>query len=174
MTTAWQKQRSEFNHDWLKNRYLPALAKWVNILDDRVEDLEFEREFPKTGLYQWLEYTPHVYLLADQFESEMSPRILVDQDPLSGLPVATRKWLGPLVHNLWLTRYPVQQWVADAIAATDAANAAFEVLVNSIAASQSATLEELRPLRHAFTTFQGLCQALARKVEEFPAKLLIT
>ena len=173
MMTSWQKRRSEFNHDWLKNRYLPAIAKWVNILDDRVEDQDFQREFPTTILNQWLEYGPQAYGLADRFESEMSPRVLLGQHPLSRLPSERREWLGTLVHELWLSRYPVHRWVADTVAVVDAANEAYQLLRDSIASRESTTVEELRPLRHSFTRFQGLCQALARTIEEFPSKMLI-
>jgi hypothetical protein len=173
MISTWQKRRSEFNHDWLKNRYLPALAKWINILDNRVEDQEFQKEFPRTILNQWLEYGPEAYLLAKRFECEMSPRVLLERYPLSRLPGSTRDWLGPLVHELWLSRYPVRQWVADTVAAVCAANAAYETLRDSIASKENSTVEELRSLRGTFTRFQGLCQGLARTIEEFPSKLLI-
>jgi len=173
MISTWQKRRSEFNHDWLKNRYLPALAKWINILDDRVEDQEFQREFPRTILNQWLEYGPQGHLLAERFESEMSPRVLLERYPLSRLPGPTRDWLGPLVHELWLSRYPVRQWVADTVAASDAVNTAYGLLRDSIASKANSTVEELRPLRSTFTRFQRLCQGLARTIEEFPSKLLV-
>ena len=174
MTTSWQKRRSEFNHDWLKNRYLPALAKWINILDDRVDDPEFQRRFPKTILNQWREYGPQARLLAETFETDMSPRILLESCPLSDLPLATREWLGQTIHALWLSRYPVRQWIAETVAAADAANSCYLGLREAIDSKAPSTLPELRSLRPAFASFQGLCQALARMVELLPPTILIS
>jgi len=173
MMTSWQKRRNEFNHDWLKNRYLPALAKWINILDDRVEDLEFQQEFPRSILNQWREYGPQAHLLAEMFESEMSPKMFLDKLPLSRLPSGTREWLGQTVHELWLNRYPVRQLISEAVSATDAADLGYQRLREAIDSKASSTIEELRSLRPVFATFQNLCQALARTVEALPSKVLI-
>ena len=45
----------------------------------------------------------------------MSPRILLESCPLSDLPLATREWLGKTIHALWLSRYPVRQWIAETV-----------------------------------------------------------
>ena len=76
-TPVWQKRRSEFNHDWLKNRFIPALAKWLNLLDDRIEDLSFEHTFVETVLPQWEDHREEALALPRDFEQEMSPRTLL-------------------------------------------------------------------------------------------------
>ena len=38
MITAWQKQREDFNHKWLKNDLMMALGSWPKLLDGIDED----------------------------------------------------------------------------------------------------------------------------------------
>jgi hypothetical protein len=97
VSTSWQRRRSELNHDWLKNRYLPALAKWINILDDYVEDYGFEKDFLELTLPQWEEHRLLVIALIESFEIEMSPGIQLSHPPLSHLPESTKMWLHSLI-----------------------------------------------------------------------------
>lgn len=173
MSIPWQKQRGQFNHDWLKNRYLPAIAKWMNVLDQRVEDASFLDAFFSTILPQWMEYKPHAQFLAETFESQMSPKVLMDAPPLSGLPSADRDWLGAAIHGFWTTRYPSQKWVADAGSAIEAADAAYKQIQEVFTGSEETDLEHFRAHRSDFSRFQECCQALARSFEQFPSKVLV-
>ncbi len=43
----------DFNHNWLKNRYLPALYRFLNLLRDEIEDPEFGTLFLTTHFRAW-------------------------------------------------------------------------------------------------------------------------
>jgi len=174
MTISWEKRRSEFNHDWLKNRYLPVLAKCVNILDDCVEDPQFEMEFVETVLPQWVEYRPQAMALVERFEVEMSPALLLSQPPLSVLPEGTKMWLSELISALWLSRYPVERWKSELASCVVSTNEAYMQLHSLVQAEQIVSIAQLRPWRSRFTDFQTRCQALAKSIEVFPSKLLVT
>ena len=173
MSISWQKQRGQFNHDWLKNRYLPAIAKWMNLLDKRVEDASFLTAFPSTILPQWMEYRRQAQLLAETFEVQMSPRVLLDALPLSGLSSTDRNWLGAAIHGLWIVRYPAKKWVADAASAIKAVDTAYKQLQEVIAMKEGTDVEHFRAHRSDFSRFQDCCQALARTFEQFPVKVLV-
>jgi hypothetical protein len=173
MIRNWQKRRSEFNHDWLKNRYLPALAKCANILDGRVEDPEFETDLPKT-LGQWCDHRNEPRLLAEAFGAEMSPRILLDEVPLTGLPAEHRAGLAALVDALWRTRYPVAHWISNLIDRSDAVDAAYNSLDQILrSGAEPSAASVLRRNRSKLVDFHTACQALARAVEEFPSGVLV-
>ena len=139
-TAPWQKRRTAFNHDWLKNRFLPALAKWINLLDDRLEDLAFQQSFVATVLPQWEGHRAEASALPRNFAVQMSPRSL--------LGARRDTWLGLLVHFLWLNRYPVFRWVQAATARANEAEEAYQRLRARLATCADTTsAAALWPLR---------------------------
>src|ERR1051326_4473635 len=90
--SSWQKRRSSFNHDWLKNQFMPALAKWLNLLDNKIEDPDFERAFIASVLPKWEQHREEALRLPRDFEQEMSPRRLFECHPLAHHNVHTKQW----------------------------------------------------------------------------------
>lgn len=175
MKPCWQKRRSEFNHDWLKNRFMSALASWINLLDDRIEDAALEDSFVTFTLSEWEFHRQEAVALPGDFEREMSPSSLFDLQPLSQCDNNTKQWLGELAHYLWLTRNPVDEWVANA---TERAKDVDAVYTRLQAALKDCTdvrsAEALRPLRNRFVEFRERCQELARAIEKFPSEVKAT
>lgn len=175
MISAWQKQRSRFNHDWLKNQFLPALARWLNLLDDLIEDPEFERSFVPTVLPQWESQRVEAQRLANRFEEEMSPACLLDQPPLARFGEHDRAWLKRLVHNLWLQRYAVPAQVNHALAVirdADAICVAIQQRLCSSAEPPTAARERTHLVQ--WREFRERCQNLAKAVEAFPNQVKVT
>ena len=172
--TSWQKSRSAFNHDWLKNQYMPALGKYLNLIDDHIEDNEFERQFVARVLPQWEAHREEALALARTFEQEMSPRRLFAQTSLAFCDDDTKEWLGSLTHELWSRRYPVRQWVENALIATQHTDETYKklqaLLRNSVDTSSAA---ELRPLRGQLVALRTQCQALANAFSIFPGELRV-
>lgn len=109
---AWRRREARFNHDWLKNGYLPALAKWVNVLSGSVEDRVFERSFALGALRAWeVQRTVAAGLLAD-YECLFSPRALFDRGPLRSCGAADRAWLEPIARHFWDASRAGQAWKA--------------------------------------------------------------
>jgi hypothetical protein len=175
MVNAWQRRRSEFNHDWLKNRYLPALSKWLNLLDGKIEDPAFESTFLKVIFGQWEEQSPRALKLVQDFEKEMSPRTLLEFPPLSILASSTKAWLGPLVHELWLARYPVRNWIDSAVAVVRSLDMAYERVLECLSERQTdVSVVQVGLCRPVFAEFRLDCHRLARAVEAFPSKVTVT
>lgn len=175
MISAWQKQRSRFNHDWLKNQFLPALARWLNLLDDLIEDPEFERSFIPTFLAQWESQRAEAQRLANRFEEEMSPACLLDQPPLARFGEQDKAWLKSLVHNLWLQRYAVSAQVDEALAAirdADAVCVAIQRRLDSSAEPPTAADERAHLIQ--WREFRAYCQKLAKAIEAFPNQVKVT
>jgi hypothetical protein len=170
--SIWQKRRSAFSHDWLKNRYLQALGRWMNLLDDQIEDPSFEASFPDLILPEWEQEGRKAIELARAFESEMSPRRLLEISPLSNCAPFTRHWLGDMAHALWMNRYPVREWIDDAVCCADSADAGYLELRECLKFTVS--IEDMRSFRPLFAEFRSHCHALAKAIEKFPSRIKVT
>jgi hypothetical protein len=169
MTQPWQKRRSQFNHDWLKNQYMPALAKNLNLLDDLIEDDEFAQSFVSHVLPAWEKHRGEAIDLAGTFESEMSPRALFASSPLCNCTEETKGWLGSLVHMLWLKRYPISEWVAEAAQAVEQTDAAYQRLREAFQDNHSFAGGEPSPKsKEQFVEFRRNCQLMANAISKFP------
>lgn len=167
----WQQRRSRFNHDWLKNEYLPALSTFLNILDDQIEDDRFERSFVADTFPRWELQHKVVTALIDEFESEMSPRNLLDRR----WRTPDKSWLSQLIDVLWRFRYPVAEWLSKAQIAADRANQSYMHLRCELEKPQDiGQSERLRQLRDDFARFRERCQELAKSIEKFPREILVT
>lgn len=169
----WQRRRSQFNHDWLKNRFLPALTKWANILAGEVEDQAFERTFSEQILPEWESQREEAMAICEAFENEMSPRRLVDRPPLSRCDESTKQWLGALVHQLWLARYPVSGWIAQATARVQATAAAYDRLQEGVRRRGRTTLSQSQEVRERFEDFRRRCQELAATMQALPSEIKV-
>jgi hypothetical protein len=174
MTPDWQRRRSAFNHDWLKNRFLTAIASFVNILDDLVEDEETERRFVIGILPQWVGRSREAEMLVADFDSAMSPWALFRHPPLCRCGPATMGWLPDLVHLLWRRRVHVDGLCLDARESIVAANAAYERLRNGLAeCADCSSAEALRSYRDRFAAFRSKCEEVSRAISRFPSRILV-
>ena len=168
MNQTWQAKRTNLNHDWLKNVYLTALEKWVNVLDDRVDDPGFERDFLSERFSQWPERQQSAERLIVSFESDMSPKTLLDRPPLQRCRPETKVWLGSLIHALWLSRQEVAAMIRDAKEHMETADALYKQLDAALVTRLGTCLDDLRPLRDDFAAFYSACALLAASVSRFP------
>lgn len=174
MVLSWQKRRSEFNHDWMKNKYIQALRDWRRLLNDEQEDKELEEKFIADVLPQWESYVDEALALPRDFEIEMSPKVLFNEPPLSGCDEDTKNWLGEVIHNLWLVRYAIKQLIDDATTKAESAKLSYGRLQKALKrCPDTRSAESLRPLRSFFEEFCKCCEALAGAIEKFPSEVAI-
>jgi hypothetical protein len=173
MISAWQRRRAAFNHDWLKNQYMPALAKCVNLLDDRIEDPQFEQTFVLDVLPQWETRHKEAKQLPHDFEQDMSPRWFVERMDF-GSTDCDETWLADLMHHLWLARYPVGKWIKQAEVQVQKTDRTYRELQESLAECDDIrSAEALRPFREEFAAFRNQCQELATAIEQFPSEIKV-
>lgn len=168
----WQSRRREFNHDLLKGKYIPDLDRWVNVLRGLIENEAFQDNFLANGFPRWEEIRTMALALGREFEEQMSPNCLLRLAPLSGLPRPVSAWLGELVHELWLRRYPVRDWNAEVVSAVAAADATYKELRRvALCLDSMGRTEELSPL---IDGFRESCRAVADAVAKFPSDVRVT
>jgi hypothetical protein len=172
MIPSWQKRRSDFNHDWMKNKYIQALGDWHRLLNDEQEDEDLEKKFVSDVLPQWESHSAEAFALPRNFKTEMSPRVLFKKAPLSRCDEDTKKWLGEVIHNLWLVRYAVRQRINDTTTKASSANLSYLRLQKALKmCPDTRSAASLRPLRPFFEDFCKCCQSLTGAMEKFPSEV---
>jgi len=168
ITTKWQKRRAEFNHDWIKNVYLIRMDEFLNLLDDKIENHELEKSFVSDSLKSWENHAIEAEELFVDFEIEMSPRAFFEHPPLSECDDSRKEWLAELVHQLWLARYPVKEWVSNASMRAKDVEKVYKGLLKELEDCKDIqSAEALRPFRPFFARFRDRCQDLATAIEQF-------
>jgi hypothetical protein len=171
----WQIRRNRFNHDWLKNQYILALANFLNILDGQVENAEIESLFVAEILPEWESHRAEAFTLPKDFERDMSPRRKFDHPPLARCDEETREWLSILMHKLWLSRYPINSWIEAAMNCAQTTDAKYKIInVELGKCSDKGSAEALRPYRELFIEFSKALLNLAKSIEKFPNRIMIT
>ena len=174
ISQSWQFRRNEFNHDWLKNQYLPILAKFQNLLKNELEDKRLEKTFVELVIPQWEERKKQAIALVNDFESHMSPKALLEEDPLLNLPSEFRSWLRDLIHMLWMSRYPVHYWKSNTLKCIhnlDENKLKLEKTLKNCSNLKSAST--LRPFYPLFENFYVSCHNLGQAIEQFPNKVMV-
>lgn len=172
MNPDWQCRRSAFNHDWLKNRFLTALASFSNILDNLVDDPETEERFVQTTLPQWPARAAEAWTLVDDFQYEMSPKILFLRPPLSRCRVTTMAWLPDMVHGWWYRRLNVEQLCADAHEALMDADSAYQQVTRAVTDhADPCALRGSCLVRDRLEAFHAACERVAMVISNFPSRI---
>lgn len=168
---VWQRRRSRFNHDWLKNQYLLSFGKCVNVLAGEVEDPDFDEEqFLREVIRRWEERGGEGLALGQEYESAMSPAGLFEWAPLRNCSPDTVAWLRPLIHELWKARCRVSE---RAQAVLDAANATQTAFVALKAAVEDKMDESHETLADRFNDFSNCCQRLSQAISHLESTVRV-
>ena len=97
--TTWSDRRRQFSHDWLRWKFLPAMAGLVNELNGEFEVVRIDATF----LSQWPSRSIQLFGLLDNLDSEMNPARNLEQPEFVTL-CEDRIWLRQLVSQLWKIR----------------------------------------------------------------------
>lgn len=173
VVSAWERRRSEFNHDWL-SRYLLRFRAFIDRLAAEPVDAARVEEFVRDDVPTWLAKREQALALALGFSGEMSPRNLFEGP--RGLPLdgGARAWLPEVVHRLWLNRYPVAAWVDEAVAAVRQADEAHQELVGSLGQGRVPDARELRSLEPRFVRLLDALDRVASAFSKFPHQVRVT
>jgi hypothetical protein len=153
---------------------MPALAKYLNLLDDFIEDMEFAGSFISAILPEWEARRGEATALAHSFAQEMSPQVLFESSPLCRFDPCTKRWLGQLMHILWLKRFPIDEWVNNALQAIENTDAAYIRLQETLVDRETlANCERTATLRQSFAEFRDNCQIMANALSKFPSEVRV-
>ena len=168
----WQRDRSDFNHQWLKNRLLSALDAADNVIKGRVRSIGYLQELIDVDIPEWQERRKDLHTLLNDFESQMSPQQFILSSPLSDCEEPVKETLAELMHELWLVRYPVQEWLDNAKNAAEEVNLYYEHLRNCKPIDSDGNIQP--EFVTYFDAFRSSCRKLSKAIEQFPNQILIT
>lgn len=171
MLSEWQRRRSEFNHDWLKNQFLNRLNAFRERLRGAKPDIGKLRQFLREDLPEWDSHECEARWLIECVEHEMSPRRFFDYPPLTRCSEETKEWLPDVIHELWLNRYPVlalQKHAGDSLSKASKRYGLLKKRVQELASMDS---ERLVSLAHDFSELSRLCGELHDALSEFDIKM---
>jgi 3-dehydroquinate dehydratase len=132
-----------------------------------IDDEGFLQSFFFSVLPVWEKQQEEITRLLQSFENEMSPRVLLRQSE-------TKSWLAELVHQLWLSRYPVEQWVLNALSKVGHAQAAYDIIKKSLSQTDDiCNVIQNEDFRKQFIEFRYYCQQTAKAIESFPSKVAV-
>jgi hypothetical protein len=157
----------------MKNRYLPRLATYVNLLEGKVRDPEFVRDFDRLVLEEWRQHRDDVSVLLETFEREMAPSFLFGTAPLSASGAAYR-WVAAVADALWRTRLGTPTLLPEARRASKYAAVQFSRLAAACdagrlpeaGASVARALDELRKFRDG-------CEVLGVAISALPQSIRV-
>ena len=97
----WERLRSRFNHDWLKNRFQSAVGSFLNSLSGKGFPIKDTLGTMPVVMGEWPGELEQLKGVLQDFERVVSPETLLELPPLINMDDATRRWLKPLIHQLW-------------------------------------------------------------------------
>lgn len=167
----WQRRRSDFNHQWLKNRFLSALDSAANLMQGRVRGVSYLQEVLQVELAEWPEYGRELDALLADFEVEMSPQKLFETPPLSDWKPSFKEVISELMHELWLVHYPVATWLEGVRKAAAEVNECYALLEGIVPVDREGNVNLEFSVR--FEAFRTACRALSKVIEKLPNRILI-
>lgn len=168
-TESWQRHRSRLNHDWLKNTFIIQLGALKNLAVAKQEADGELIEVCQSALWEWNEHRAEARRLIEAFRREESPIALFSIPPLSNCDEETKAWLPDFIHQHWLTTYPVDTWIQDALNAWKEADARAGNLQAALALSQL----RADALAKLVCDFRHSVSALSDAISRFPSRQLI-
>lgn len=172
MTERWEQRRSSLNHDWFK-RYLYASARWINVMEGRVEPAPAQEPFLSGRVTEWEAHRAELDWLLEHFCDEMSPRVLFDHPPLDRCPAETRAWLSLVIDGLWRVREGVPARLAALKRAIQDADGSYNALIWT-ARSANSNESDAAAIRLALVDFHRACSRVFTALQQFPRAIKVT
>ena len=172
MQSNWLNIRSEFNHDWLKPKYLNAAQSFLDRLASNDSSERPIREFLQVDFPEWGSRSAEAWQIIQHFESEMSPATLFKSVvPQYKCNRYDNGWFFEIIHALWLERANVRQLVTDASIQLRKVDQGFAKISERLSSYADHTVQCLKTDRHVWQMFVDDCRQFSRCLSKFPSKV---
>ncbi len=171
--STWQKRRSEFNHQWLKNRVLSALDAAGNVVQGEVggDEARLLCDVVSIDLREWPRRRAEAMRLLESIEDSMSPKVFFAYPPLDNWEAELRVPCEQLVHDVWLHRHSIRKLRDNAIQALNDADVAYRTMLFVLDAPiGSFDRDESRRCFHELTI---ALRRVATSIEALPSRILL-
>ena len=168
--SEWQTRRNKFNHDWLKNRFLNSFDDFIAQLKKSDPDIVRVSEFLAEDFPEWKSCRQDAQWIVESFEDKVSPRQLFDCSPLNRCDDVKQKWLGNLVHTLWLFRFPVRKKAKESQEILASVNELYEKIAYELEQSRPIQLTQLIVLCSQFCELRETYENLSKSLSNLPRR----
>jgi hypothetical protein len=173
MVPEWQTRRSKFNHDWLKIEYINRLDACIQRLCISDDSTRVQR-FLDNDFSVWEAKRVDVQYLINNFEAEMSPKVLIEQLPLRKLGPKQCHYIKMIVHEMWLCRFKVKEQVELLRKAFFDADDRYKQLADVISKCDAPKNSFYKKHLPYFQSFLVACRKLGNVIHTFPHKIHLT
>lgn len=176
MDLTWQQRRSNFNHNWLKNKFIVKLQAGINLIEGCIEDPAFEQVFVADLFLLWQSNKGKIIDIINSFETEMSPNCYFENSPINKLDNKSKQWLALIVHQMWYTREDISTLTNSTLTAFKQADMEYKYLKNQLENHQvdCTLVAQLNPYCLLFKQWRDACQELSWEISQFPRTVKIT
>ena len=175
-SSKWQKRRSNYNHNWLKNSYTTGeIRRWVAFLSGNAEGGDFTKSrFTSYIEAEWVQNGSEILGLLEEYQDAMSPSSLFDEGALSHVDDTTEKWLRPMCVAIWKAKHGADDAVENVHTAYHSANTTLQELSTLVSVHESAALTSGSVFLVKLNTFLRQCQELAEAVHRLESSVKVT
>ncbi len=171
----WQNQRVNFNHDWFVNKYLNGLDGFLTRLNQISTDSKINGRligFLDEQFHEWEGNRSKAKWIIDNFETEMSPKVLMESYPLIHWDKQNRELMGDLVHVLWKGRNPITKWIKDCEESYDKVEHIYNKINNQLTMTTPIKTTELISMKQLFREYRDTCELFSCKLSQLPGEIL--
>jgi len=175
-SSEWQKRRSDYNHNWLKNSYTTGeLRRWVAFLSGHAEGGDFTKSrFMSHIVAEWTQKGSEILHLIEKYQDAMSPSTLFDEGALSHVDDATAKWLRPICVSIWRIKYGADKAISDIQTAYNSADTTLQELSTLVSAQESTAFVSGSVILEKLNTFVRQCRDLGEAVRRLESSVKVT
>lgn len=165
MLTEWERKRSAFNHDWMKNIYLRNLMGALDRLQ-LAPDSPIIIDYLDSDFSAWEHNRDKVCWLSKNLSESLSPKRLFESRPLSLVSADTRAWLPDAVHHIWLAKYNVKEAVSRLNILIDTVDEQYKNIKKILDNNEGKIKREV--LKYCLETYQTACRDLSNNLSSLP------
>ena len=174
---TWQKRRIEFNHDWMKNIYLISMDAFIGRIHDLKETTRVNgrvEEFIKIRFFEWELHKKEAEWLINNFKNQMSPKECLNSGFLKYYSEDDKKWMGELIHELWLIRHPVDEWIKNSHKAFNKVEKLYRDIKVQLSKHKHFNATYLLSMKTVFENFCEACSKFSETISQLPNKYLVS
>ena len=173
ISLAWQKQRSDFNHDWLQNNFIVMLSDWSKNIQKCKWRLCTHKSFEQEVAAEWEASDAQLIALLDTYEKCMSPRVVFEDGAyIRNMAPRWRLFIGDVIHSLWMARHDVSAQIERVRYSYAAANQVYEALKGTYPSALAA--QDTDNLTRLFNEFKDCCLELRKELSPLQSSIRVT
>ena len=173
ISLAWQKKRSDLNHDWLQNKFMVILDDWIASIQKDRTHIWSQDLFSEEICSQWENSEDQFFQLLEDYAKCMSSRMIIENpNCIKYMKPYWREFLVDFMHSLWMFRCDVETRKGEVYKAFVNANGAYTRLKAAFA--DASPRHETKPVLQLFSELKSRCLDLRKAISLLESSIKVT